>query len=507
MMCGGDDDSSSSSDSESGGTDKEIVAPIVYSSSDEEIEFDVRTEAGKEAKRKYDESTKRKKDIREKLREERKMKGSNSVPSSSEAPSPQLTTSQRMAKMSKTTTTTTTMTKTRAKGLGSLSGMGFSTSAQPTSPTSKIGSKSSDDDLDFGITYKPVKKAYSLPSGPSFADEAEFEREIDTDIFESSSGRDHGNNGDYDDDDEFGFDGNDIGDPIPRIDEVKLTEENEESINGIIEGMKKEVREEQLKKEGTETKKSRRSESQEALEKIQGRIGYTDEELREIEESAGKSAETLTSIVQQQRRGSLLNEVVMEEDEEEEEEKGVDRDGIITSVVTRGKTNEELEWDNIGEQALEVATSTTEFGVDNKPLERIDEKSKNIKSKEFFKFISDAVRQNVQHVDGYAKTITPTEFDLPPSTSFFANFFGNKFCFATPKLKISEGERRRDEVFYIANIKYDCEVVEHKRIIQTIYKRLTGNTRLYVSDRGTHWNLIGFQVRRTCEGLANTVVT
>ena len=135
-------------------------------------------------------------------------------------------------------------------------------------------SASSSDDLDFGISYKPVKKSYELPSGPAFADEAEFERELDEDAFTKSSTGGAAAN-DENEDDEFDFDGDGDGDEaVPRINNVQpltksipTSNDNEESEEAIIEQLKAEVRATQLSVEGVSAETGLRDQVSERSER------------------------------------------------------------------------------------------------------------------------------------------------------------------------------------------------------------------------------------------------
>ncbi|CAM9392164.1 unnamed protein product, partial [Laminaria digitata] len=73
------------------------------------------------------------------------------------------------------------------------------------------------------------------------------------------------------------------------------------------------------------------------------------------------------------------------------------------------------------------------------------------------------------------------------------------FCRA-PTLKFPEAEQLRNEVFLIAKIPYTPKDIMHRRLIQTIYRRMTKEKRA-CPDVGPHWDTIGFQGTDPCTDL------
>eukprot|EP00903_Cladosiphon_okamuranus_P006214 g6108.t1 len=69
-----------------------------------------------------------------------------------------------------------------------------------------------------------------------------------------------------------------------------------------------------------------------------------------------------------------------------------------------------------------------------------------------------------------------------------------------PKLKFPDGVQLRDEVFLFTQIKYSPDDVIHRRLIQTIYRRITNEKRT-CPDVGPHWDVIGFQGNDPCTDL------
>ncbi|CAM9272721.1 unnamed protein product, partial [Sphacelaria rigidula] len=59
-------------------------------------------------------------------------------------------------------------------------------------------------------------------------------------------------------------------------------------------------------------------------------------------------------------------------------------------------------------------------------------------------------------------------------------------------LRIDQAEKHRDEIFLISQVHYTPADVVHRRIIQTVYRRMTGDKRA-CPDEGPHWDTVGFQ--------------
>ncbi|CAM9284472.1 unnamed protein product [Ectocarpus sp. 6 AP-2014] len=68
------------------------------------------------------------------------------------------------------------------------------------------------------------------------------------------------------------------------------------------------------------------------------------------------------------------------------------------------------------------------------------------------------------------------------------------------KLRFPDAEQLRDEVFILAQIKYAPADVVHRRLIQTIYRRMTNEKRA-CPDVGPHWDTVGFQGTDPCTDL------
>ena len=111
--------------------------------------------------------------------------------------------------------------------------------------------------------------------------------------------------------------------------------------------------------------------------------------------------------------------------------------------------------------------TSSSIGVGGKPKPTINEKSKNITSSEFLGYITSVVEKNRKDVADYASSINPVDFK---SSRRPGNLFSSLFaCLSpAPTLAIEDGKRCRDNIFYIANIHYNCDTIEHKRLIQVI---------------------------------------
>ncbi|CAN0518186.1 unnamed protein product, partial [Ectocarpus sp. 8 AP-2014] len=68
------------------------------------------------------------------------------------------------------------------------------------------------------------------------------------------------------------------------------------------------------------------------------------------------------------------------------------------------------------------------------------------------------------------------------------------------KLRFPDAEQLRDEVFILAQIKYAPADVEHRRLLQTVYRRMTNEKRA-CPDVGPHWDTVGFQGTDPCTDL------
>lgn len=61
-----------------------------------------------------------------------------------------------------------------------------------------------------------------------------------------------------------------------------------------------------------------------------------------------------------------------------------------------------------------------------------------------------------------------------------------------PEFRSEQMRKERDAVFYMALQQLDTSVEVHERIIQTVYRRLTGQTEP-CPRYGSHWEVVGFQ--------------
>lgn len=202
--------------------------------------------------------------------------------------------------------------------LGSLSSLPPSnSSAVPQSSNS--ASASADE---FGVTYKSMKPAYTLPSGPSFADEKEYELEMDRSP-EKATLADQDN--DQDDDDEFEFgDGDVVGAaPVGSKPSGVVPAPKDDSESLIISSLMEESRMAQRLAEGSSNDAGVMEEAAVALGGLVDR--YSTASKEEVENfdgvrSRGGTEGTFGSIESDMRRGSLIGSIIGEEEEEEEVE-------------------------------------------------------------------------------------------------------------------------------------------------------------------------------------------
>lgn len=169
MMGGaGDSDSSDSDDTDedldmnSEVNEEEDVKLIVYDTdSDEEVEYDETTEAGREAKVKAGVEREGRRRVRRKEAERREEEARKKVKEMKGDTRTEVGEGFGERKMNKKGSSNLT-------GLGSLgSNFGGGGGEQVLNP------EGGGDKDEFGITYKPMKRNYELPTGLAFADEAE----------------------------------------------------------------------------------------------------------------------------------------------------------------------------------------------------------------------------------------------------------------------------------------------------------------------------------------------
>ncbi|KAG5186744.1 ELMO/CED-12 family-domain-containing protein [Tribonema minus] len=73
---------------------------------------------------------------------------------------------------------------------------------------------------------------------------------------------------------------------------------------------------------------------------------------------------------------------------------------------------------------------------------------------------------------------------------------------AVPRLSIPDADAQRDEIFLIGQVMYNPASFSHRRMLQTVYRGLTGSSAAVCApETGSHWDAIGFQGLDPCTDL------
>ncbi|CAM9731746.1 unnamed protein product, partial [Pylaiella littoralis] len=374
----------------------------------------------------------------------------------------------------------------------------------------------------FGIAYKPYEgysRGYHLPSAPAFVDEDEFEQDMSAEfrvVVGTSERR---------------------GQPlttsdIHQIRSNKRAADGDDFHYGDIsaedeEGMSGGNGAEKPENAGVASPfpSDLQLNNQEALKKLKEeyeRVGPApqvcthsaplwDYSSKNIGEGHSESSTVADTGIPEHVGGDVRQYPVTEEEEEKEEE-GEPKDGHVdfmnnpdkigTSDVQREKEDEQQigtedenedsrrarvakEWETIDQLRTAENSVPMEKGVGGtlQPV-NIDEDNLMISTKEVLRYFRS------QDLTVYATVIIP--FEAPESR------FG--LFRRAPTLKFPNAEELRDEVFLVAQIKYTPDEVMHRRLIQTIYRRMTKEKRA-CPDVGPHWDTIGFQGIDPCTDL------
>jgi ELMO/CED-12 family len=108
--------------------------------------------------------------------------------------------------------------------------------------------------------------------------------------------------------------------------------------------------------------------------------------------------------------------------------------------------------------------------------------------------VKEALKQ-LRQVDmsSYRALIVPTEFSSSKGFTLLQKI---------PVLRLPNADVQRDEVFLLAQVHYNPEDTLHQRLLQTVYRAFTGNsTEICIPNTGTHWEAIGFQGIDPCTDL------
>ena len=165
----------------------------------------------------------------------------------------------------------------------------------------------------------------------------------------------------------------------------------------------------------------------------------------------------------------------LEEEEEEEQQTGKTTTTTEPVVVCDDLEKVKDDWENLDSSAPDESLSTVEIGVGG--LKQVEIGDKPITFAEFHTASTTALKSRSD-----LPSITPY---LAPRRSSFKNLLSGK-----PTLNLVV--EKRDEAFHLANVKYNpAESVEHRRILRTIYWKLTDIKLGKGGDTGQHWGLIG----------------
>ncbi|OWZ23245.1 hypothetical protein PHMEG_0001908 [Phytophthora megakarya] len=398
------------------------------------------------------------------------------------------------------------------------------TTLEPNSPFSDIHKMAGGPNADatFGISYQSMRKKtdephtdenvvkYSLPSGPAFPDEREFENEMEltSDLSFSVSGRNSSNPTENVDDDEFAFD-------VKRDGDITVLSEDD-------------------LKAGRETLEAQKKKEEENLLNELKRA--TDEEKKLIErtnvmESATKTEDevvadpdalSLTELHSIYKRGLGDQEVLMDDGDEKETLKNSEASQIpepirSTSIMGRIFSQAQGAAETIAEgdeEDGEGETSPNTKGdvgkiavIDDNNAEAKTEKNNVDESAEWReiklvqhrqedspKFSNSPETASVSYAEAagyYAKNpdvmqhrdvIVPEDF---PSGACWK-------CLSRPRLTFPGAIDERDRVFCIAATAYDAQNVIVIGMLQTIYRKIMKSSR-DVLLIGRHWEDVGFQ--------------
>ncbi|ETM42367.1 hypothetical protein L914_11981 [Phytophthora nicotianae] len=362
-------------------------------------------------------------------------------------------------------------------------------------------------DVTFGISYQSLRKQqnephtnendnnYSLPSGPAFPDEREFENEMEltTDVSFSvaTTGKSPSKAADSADDDEFSFD---------------VNAGNKSSV----------LTEDELKARKESLEKNKRKEEEEMLKELKR---VTDEEKKLIESSSADStpsektdkddALSLTELHSIYKRGLGDQEVLMDDEEKQTKvETETSRSSVMGRIFgpTQKLTETIEEEDNDGE-------ADNEKNNENVNVEdtKQDEKSDVDESAEWREIKLVQHRQSNEISESVNAGISPETalISYTEAAKYYAEtpdvmqhrdiIVAEDFprgscmkCFSRPRLTFPGAIEERDRVFCIAATAFDAHNEIVVGILQTIYKKVTKSTR-DVLLIGRHWEDIGFQ--------------
>ncbi|KAG1690570.1 hypothetical protein DVH05_028073 [Phytophthora capsici] len=377
------------------------------------------------------------------------------------------------------------------------------TTLEPSSPFSDMHKMAADSA--FGISYQSMRKKteefptdesggdYSLPSGPAFPDEREFENEMELTSDVSFSVATTGlSPSKAAEDDEFSFD---------LQGEADVAVVSEEVLNA--------------RRESLEEKKKR--EEEELLKELKR---ATDEEKKIIERNAEPPQPTapeatdtdelsLTELHGIYKRGLGDQEVLMDETEGKQQSEVVRSSSVLGRIFSQkqGTTEtiaEELDDDDSekeeGEKIQQDANDSKE--------ESQDADTKGDEWREI-KLVQHRQSHENSGADTPSSRLEPTLISYAQAAGYYAEtedvmqhrdiIVAEDFprsscihCLSRPRLTFPGALEERDRVFCIAATAFDAHNDIAVGILQTIYRKIMKTSR-DVPLIGRHWEDIGFQ--------------
>ncbi|RLN87688.1 hypothetical protein BBJ28_00003659 [Nothophytophthora sp. Chile5] len=414
------------------------------------------------------------------------------------------------------------------------------------------GSGKGSNDSGFGISYQSTRKkheepvdggdthsgGYSLPSGPAFPDEREFEKEVElaSDLaFSVATDSEVGidNSMAAADDDEFSFDVQPIADSI-ELSEDALRERREsfeaqkrKEEQELVDELKRATDEEKRLIESSQTVSTSRPDSTaNAASESGGEVAVSD-------------ALSLTELHSMYKRGLGDQEVLMDDNEKEAQKLPTNGEaaaterslslmgrilskpyGLTTTIAEEGDEEAEAESDDnqkdietVKGQVEDLAASndaSRENGGDVETpklpssewmeIKLVQHDAKNSPDRGQIASIvggSNAETASVSRISYteaagyYAETaeVMQQKDKIVPEDFPRGSCFG---CLSRPRLTFAGAIQERDRVFCIAATGFDAQNDVVTRTLQSIYRKLIANPR-DVSLIGRHWEDVGFQ--------------
>jgi ELMO/CED-12 family len=411
----------------------------------------------------------------------------------------------------------------------------------------------------FGIAYKPVKRltsnqqqGYSIPSGPAFADEREFETELssefaltpaiaarnDSKLSIPSALRTECND---DDDDEFEFDDNCAVVPlaIQKPSTFDGTSATVVDINAVQDHLQTAQQlsaidttdplalcdttvstpaaaeteptfDLEMLLKGVQSSTDCASGGSNALDTLKSMYDSTavasgvadDDSCTSAKENAIVDATAETNAVKTE---CIISKVIDEGDEDDVVEPD-ETEPVETAVevsLTEVEQPEQIsaadEWNAIEALQQQHNQRSASFNLNSSSSSSattVNDVDTAVPASLLRSNISvkEALKQLRQvDMNSYRALIVPTEFTSSKGFTLLQK---------TPVLRVPNADVQRDEVFLLAQVHYNSEDTLHQRMLQTVYRSFTGNSsEICIPNTGTHWDAIGFQGIDPCTDL------